>query len=146
MRVSRLATFLCGAVALVKGDILTIRVPEVIKNGDTINVTVYNDIGQSSGAQMSLAFGFAPSPALPNGELGFYLGAIDLRTIPLGVFNLTLNTQGTFPPQGEGALNIALFGTNGVTNNLYVELWNASVSLGTATSKTYVQAQTIGGI
>jgi hypothetical protein len=116
-----------------------------------------------------MALGLDPSSSLSNDDLGIFIGGINLlgkarsfpfhvaspvashiyqvltlhlqfTDIPLGVSTQTLPSWPPYDISGEVTLKIAILDIEGELGAVGIEIWNASVSIGAVTSKTYVEA------
>ncbi|EHK18000.1 uncharacterized protein TRIVIDRAFT_111593 [Trichoderma virens Gv29-8] len=150
MRASSVFSFLCGAATLAQGLILTISVPETIKAGEPFNATIFNNIEQGTGPQLTMAIGFdfydPASQPVGYSQLGHFVGALDITNIRPAVFNLTLPPLPSPMVEGynNGTLRIGILSTFGVTTYMEVVSWSANVTLGAATSTTLVPAEIVG--
>jgi len=140
----RFATVLAASASLLSltsGRIVGISVPDTIKPGDGFNAIIHVENYIQSVYDVAIAFGVAPGSGFP-GSLGtvldsFYLGPEQSNTLT----NIPKWT--TLPAstgQGPATLSASLFSLYGAASGPTLSNYNVSVTIGDATSTTYVSS------
>ncbi|KHN97639.1 uncharacterized protein MAM_04654 [Metarhizium album ARSEF 1941] len=139
------AAVMAGILALAQARIRGIAVPETIKPGDTINVTIVNENYIQAVYDVAIAFGYAPGHGIPQ-SLGLvaglmYLGPLESNQAHSSIKQLTIPKDA---PQGEALLTSSLMSLYGAAHMPTLTNFNVSVTFGHETSAQYVYNQQDG--